>query len=114
MPTILEISVDKGPTGYCGELCGLYHRLAQDRLTEFRRQPVGQASARNNSRGKEDETGHANMIVMPDAYSLDPMVVLHERFVQVKGRVQNQDGVVHLRAERVLPLSLRPSAITTG
>jgi len=54
----------------------------------------------------EDETGHANVIVMPDVYSLDPMVVLHERFVQVKGRVQNQDGVVHLRAERISPLSV--------
>jgi error-prone DNA polymerase len=54
----------------------------------------------------EDETGHANVIVMPDVYSLHPMVVLHERFVQVKGRVQNQDGVVHLRAERISPLSV--------
>jgi error-prone DNA polymerase len=58
----------------------------------------------------EDETGHANVIVMPDVYSLDPMVVLHERFVQVKGRVQNQDGVVHLRAERILPLSVSAAA----
>jgi len=54
----------------------------------------------------EKETGHANVIVMPDVYSLDPMVVLHERFVQVKERVQNQDGVVHLRAERISPLSV--------
>jgi error-prone DNA polymerase len=54
----------------------------------------------------EDETGHANIIVMPDVYSADPMVVLHERFVQVQGRVQNQDGVVHLRAERIWPLSV--------
>ena len=58
----------------------------------------------------EDETGHANVIVMPDVYSLDPMVVLHERFVQVKGRVQNQDGVVHLRAERISPLSVSAAA----
>jgi error-prone DNA polymerase len=58
----------------------------------------------------EDETGHTNVIVMPDVYSLDPMVVLHERFVQVKGRVQNQDGVVHLRAERISPLSVSAAA----
>jgi error-prone DNA polymerase len=58
----------------------------------------------------EDETGHANVIVMPDVYSLDPMVVLHERFIQVKGRVQNQDGVVHLRAERISPLSVSAAA----
>jgi error-prone DNA polymerase len=59
----------------------------------------------------EDETGHANVIVMPDVYSLDPMVVLHERFVQVQGRVQNQDGVVHLRAERILPLPVSAAAM---
>jgi error-prone DNA polymerase len=58
----------------------------------------------------EDETGHANIVVMPDVYSLDPMVVLHERFVQVKGRIQNQDGVVHLRAERISPLSVSAAA----
>lgn len=54
----------------------------------------------------EDETGHANIIVMPDVYRADSMAVLHERFVRVEGRVQNQDGIVHLKAERVLPLSV--------
>ena len=38
------------------------------------------------------------------------MAVLHERFVQVQGRVQNQDGVVHLKAERVWPLSMSEAA----
>jgi error-prone DNA polymerase len=32
------------------------------------------------------------------------MVVLHERFVKVKGTVQNQDGIVHLKAQKILPL----------
>lgn len=52
----------------------------------------------------EDETGHANVIVMPDVYRADPMVVVHERFVRIEGRIQNQDGVVHVKAERILPL----------
>jgi error-prone DNA polymerase len=52
----------------------------------------------------EDETGNANIIVMPDVYSRDPMSVLHERFVKVKGTVQNQDGIVHLKAVKILPL----------
>jgi error-prone DNA polymerase len=52
----------------------------------------------------EDETGNANIIVMPDVYSSDPMVVLHERFVKVKGTVQNQDGIVHLKAQKIIPL----------
>jgi error-prone DNA polymerase len=54
----------------------------------------------------EDETGHANIIVMPDVYQADPMVVLHERFLEVQGKVQNQDGVVHLRAEVIKPLAV--------
>ena len=52
----------------------------------------------------EDETGNANIIVMPDVYSADPMVVLHERFVKVRGTVQNQDGIVHLKAQKIMPL----------
>jgi error-prone DNA polymerase len=58
----------------------------------------------------EDETGHANAIVMPDIYAADPMVVLHERFVRIRGRVQNQEGVVHVRAEHILPLEISAAA----
>jgi error-prone DNA polymerase len=54
----------------------------------------------------EDETGNANIIVMPDVYANDPMVVLRERFVKVKGTVQNQDGIVHLKAQKILPLQV--------
>ncbi len=54
----------------------------------------------------EDETGNANIIVMPDLYSSDPLVVLHERFLKVKGVVQNQDGIVHLKAQKIMPLKV--------
>jgi error-prone DNA polymerase len=54
----------------------------------------------------EDESGNANIIVSPDVYRADPMVVLHERFVKVKGTVQNQDGIVHLKALQILPLAV--------
>lgn len=54
----------------------------------------------------EDETGNANVIVAPDLYSSDPMVVLHERFIKVKGTVQNQDGIVHLKAQKIMPLQV--------
>jgi error-prone DNA polymerase len=43
---------------------------------------------------------------MPDIYKADPMVVLHDRFIRVHGRVQNQDGVVHVKAERIVPLAI--------
>lgn len=58
----------------------------------------------------EDETGHANVIVMPDVYSADPIPVMHERFVRVEGIVQNQDGIVHLRARRISPLNVSAAA----
>ncbi len=58
----------------------------------------------------EDETGHANIIVMPDVYSADRIPVLHERFVRVEGIVQNQDGIVHLRAQRISALSVSAAA----
>ncbi|HET9183234.1 MAG TPA: error-prone DNA polymerase [Candidatus Angelobacter sp.] len=54
----------------------------------------------------EDETGNSNIIVSPDVYSSDPGVVLHERFIKVRGTVQNQDGIVHLKAEQILPLQV--------
>ncbi len=58
----------------------------------------------------EDETGHANIIVMPDVYSAHPIPALHERFVRVEGIVQNQDGIVHLRAQRISALSVSAAA----
>lgn len=49
----------------------------------------------------EDETGYANVIVMPHIYEKYRQAVLEPRFVRVSGRVQNQDGIVHLKAEHV-------------
>jgi error-prone DNA polymerase len=57
-----------------------------------------------------DETGHANVIVMPDVYATDPMVVVHERFIHVEGKVQNQDGVVHVKAEKITRLVVSSAA----
>jgi error-prone DNA polymerase len=54
----------------------------------------------------EDETGNANVIVMPDFYEKNRAAVLHERFVFVSGVVQNQDNIVHLRAQRIGTLSV--------
>jgi error-prone DNA polymerase len=59
----------------------------------------------------EDETGNSNIIVMPDLYSSDPLVVLHERFLKVKGVVQNQDGIVHLKAQKIMPLQVTAAAM---
>ena len=48
----------------------------------------------------EDETGIANIIVRPDVFTRDRMVVLEEPFLLIEGRLQNQEGVTSVRAER--------------
>jgi error-prone DNA polymerase len=52
----------------------------------------------------EDETGIANIIVRPDLFGRDRAVVIEEPFLLVEGVLQNQDGVISIRAETVLGL----------
>ena len=54
----------------------------------------------------EDETGTSRVIISPDFYDQNRMVVLNERFVLVSGVVQNQDNIVHLKARSIQPLSI--------
>jgi len=53
----------------------------------------------------EDETGIANVIVTPDMYERNQIVVTRSRFLLVEGPLQNQDSVVHVKAVRLTPLS---------
>jgi error-prone DNA polymerase len=58
----------------------------------------------------EDETGIANAIVSPQIYERNRVVVSTERFLIVEGKLQNQDNVIHVRAERVESLHLNAVA----
>jgi error-prone DNA polymerase len=53
----------------------------------------------------EDETGIANVIVTPDLYDRDRLLVTRSKFLLVEGPLQNQDGVIHVKATRLLTLS---------
>ncbi len=53
----------------------------------------------------EDETGIANVIVTPDLYERERLVVTQSKFLLVEGPLQNQDGVIHVKASRLLALS---------
>ena len=55
----------------------------------------------------EDETGIANVIVVPDLYERERLVVTRSKFLLVEGKLQNQDGVVHVKASRLIALSDR-------
>ncbi len=55
----------------------------------------------------EDETGIANVIVTPDLYDRDRLVVTRSMFLLVEGPLQNQDNVIHVKATRLIALSDR-------
>jgi error-prone DNA polymerase len=55
----------------------------------------------------EDETGIANVIVTPDLYDRDRMVITRSKFLLVEGSLQNQDNVIHVKATRLTALSDR-------
>jgi len=54
----------------------------------------------------EDETGVANAIVMPDLFQKNRLLVTSEQFLMVEGVLQNQDNVISVKAQRVMPLSI--------
>lgn len=53
----------------------------------------------------EDETGIANVIVTLDLYDRNRLVVTRSKFILAEGSLQNQDGVIHVKASRLLSLS---------
>jgi error-prone DNA polymerase len=59
----------------------------------------------------EDETGIANVILTPDIFERDRVVVTRSRFLRVEGPLQNQDGVIHVKGERIEPLEITSAAI---
>ncbi len=58
----------------------------------------------------EDETGIANIIVRPDLYASDRLIIVESSFLVVEGVLQNQDGVISIKAERVSQLAALPDS----
>jgi error-prone DNA polymerase len=52
----------------------------------------------------EDETGIANVIVTPDLFERERLLVTRSKFLLVEGKLQNQDGVIHIKAVRLITL----------
>ena len=59
----------------------------------------------------EDETGIANIILAPDVFEQNRMTVTRNRFLRIEGPLQNQDGVVHVKAQRIEPLEITSADI---
>jgi error-prone DNA polymerase len=54
----------------------------------------------------EDETGIANVILAPDVFEQNRITVTRNRFLRIEGPLQNQDGVIHVKAQRITPLNI--------
>ncbi len=59
----------------------------------------------------EDETGIANIIIAPDIFERDRLIVTRSRVLVVEGPLQNQDGVIHVKARTIAPLDLTAAEI---
>jgi error-prone DNA polymerase len=61
----------------------------------------------------EDETGVANAIIAPDLFHRNRLLLASERFLAIEGILQNQDDVISVKAERVLPLFVTKAETTS-
>jgi error-prone DNA polymerase len=52
----------------------------------------------------EDETGFANVVIMPDLFRARRAVITTSALLEVRGAVESRDGVVTVRAAAVRPL----------
>ena len=61
----------------------------------------------------EDETGIANIILTPDLFERERLTVTRHRFLLVQGLLQNNDGIVHVKATTMAPLQMPEVAISS-
>ena len=58
----------------------------------------------------EDETGVANIIITPQLFARDHTTVVHNSFLIIEGVLQNQDGVISVKAGNIKPFHLSRAA----
>ncbi|PYU33330.1 MAG: error-prone DNA polymerase, partial [Acidobacteria bacterium] len=61
----------------------------------------------------EDETGIANVIITPRLFERSHVVVVHQQFLLIEGKLQNQENVVSVKAESVRPLNITQAETTS-
>jgi error-prone DNA polymerase len=54
----------------------------------------------------EDETGIANVIITPDLFERERVVITRNRFLSIEGSLQIQNGVIHVKASRIMPVDI--------
>jgi error-prone DNA polymerase len=112
------LTVGPHPMQYCREemkRMGIYRASDLPHLPHGRRLRIGGCVIARQRPGTakgmmfmslEDETGIANAIFAPDLLQKNRVLLITERFLMIEGILQNQDNVIHIRAERVTPLSV--------
>lgn len=58
----------------------------------------------------EDENGFINVVIPPDIYQKDRVTIYTHSLLEVRGELRKVDGVLNVRATRVLPLAPSASA----
>jgi len=58
----------------------------------------------------EDETGVSNIIITPQLFDRNRLVLVDHPFLLIDGALQNQDNVVSVKARRIRPLSFQIAA----
>ena len=61
----------------------------------------------------EDETGIANAIITPQLFERSHVVIVHQQFLIIEGRLQNQEKVISVKAESVRPLNITQAETTS-
>jgi error-prone DNA polymerase len=61
----------------------------------------------------EDETGIANAIITPPIFEEYHVMVVHQPFLIVDGKLQNQDNVISVKAEKIRPLNVTRAETTS-
>jgi error-prone DNA polymerase len=54
----------------------------------------------------EDETGIANVIIEPNLFERERVVVTRSRFLTITGPLQKQDGVIHVKAQHITSIDI--------
>jgi error-prone DNA polymerase len=61
----------------------------------------------------EDETGVSNAIINPDLFQQNRLLLATEQFLMIEGILQNQDGVISVKAVTVSPLHITQAQTTS-
>ena len=59
----------------------------------------------------EDETGIANIIITPDLFEQERILITQSRFLEIEGRLQIHNGVVHVKANCVRSIHISAAPV---